>query len=608
MGLSSADDAYTALAAKSLAVGPGYGVPQSSSEFLPFDVTITTGPPLVIPVAVAIKAFGLIDQLPGALALIVFGLQLALVGILLWRRFGPGAAAAFTAVIFALLVIGFRQMWLYGTLLGEPVAFGFVVLAVVLLATSHTRIDALGGGLCAGLAIMTKLIALFPVAAVVLAGIVVVWRERRSSGGGAQWSQRMLAFSAGTLGPGLVFEAIRLASLGLPAYVRNWSETLAQGAALGTVPATPLDIPGLILAALDRSYISVVVLVVVGVATLALLGWRGNSNRHTAAWRRLVVLGLVAAGGHWLYLLVRGAVYDRYMFVGVGLSFTALAFLATAIDRRGRLMLLGAIVAAALVFDPGTLAKPEMYPGVDVHAERLAVVSILDASPDLPYAADYWPSIQQFVYLKMPEGAWAYGRAVARFADRRFLAVMDVDFADANGDFARAVLATCRSLTPSAMRLLAFDCEAPFWDSYLPAAVFSTESPASVAAAPSDGRPRCNVEYFGSGVPTEAPLVAATSARVAIYGWAADVGRGRPPSAIVLSVVAPNGERRFVTARIQDRPDVGSYFGNSALTSVGFEAGVRFEGVPQGLYGFDVLLNVDGQVELCPTGLTVTVE
>ena len=48
-GLSHADDAFVALAAKSLVYGPGYGLPNSSEEFVPFHVAITTGAPMILP-------------------------------------------------------------------------------------------------------------------------------------------------------------------------------------------------------------------------------------------------------------------------------------------------------------------------------------------------------------------------------------------------------------------------------------------------------------------------------------------------------------------------------------------------------------------------------
>src|SRR5207302_221153 len=75
-GLSSGDDAFFAVIAKSIAVGKGYGWPRSSSEFHPFDHFISTGPSLMLPVAFLIWVFGPVDQLPGAATLVIFTSQL----------------------------------------------------------------------------------------------------------------------------------------------------------------------------------------------------------------------------------------------------------------------------------------------------------------------------------------------------------------------------------------------------------------------------------------------------------------------------------------------------------------------------------------------------
>jgi hypothetical protein len=607
MGLSFADDAYFALAAKSLALGTGYGVANSNGTFLPFDASLTTGAPLVVPLALAIKLLGPIDQVPGLVALIVFLLQLVAADVLVSRRVGAQAGVTLAAAMLAMLVVGFRNQWLFGIFVGEPVAFGFVLLAIVRLATVRTRSGALVAGLCAGLAVMTKLIAVFPVAALALSWAVIEWRSRRIDDGG-RLGQRLLALFTGLIGPNLLFELIRLVSLGAPAYIRSWRDILAQTASLGTVARTPFDLPGLIVTALERSYIALPVLVTMVIALLALLRWGAGSPGSHPDWQRLAALALFAAVGSWLYAFVRGTVYDRYLFVGVALTYAMVAFIVLGLNRRARPIWLATLVLAAAVFDPAVLAKPYLHSNVDVHAERVAVVSALSSEPELPYAANWWPSIQQFQYLMPEGGTWAYGRAVARFADRPFVALIDAHFAGASTDFVRSVRATCTPLTPSAQRLAAFDCGEPFWASYLPTAGLSMVIPGSVSGELSDAATRCSIEYFGSGPPDQRPLVVHESEVVGFYGWAIDAHERRPPSAVALAFVAASGGRWYAATRPQDRPDVARAYNDPALTAAGFEAGVRFGSQPPGQYQLDILLRLGNQLESCATGVEVVVD
>src|SRR5436853_7668470 len=86
-GLSHADDAFFAILAKNVALGKGYGYQKSSNEDKLMDPYVnSTGPALVLPIALLIRIFGPLDQLPGAAALALF-LALVVVAafVLSWR-------------------------------------------------------------------------------------------------------------------------------------------------------------------------------------------------------------------------------------------------------------------------------------------------------------------------------------------------------------------------------------------------------------------------------------------------------------------------------------------------------------------------------------------
>jgi len=64
-GLSSADDTFLALAAKTVASGSGYGIPISSGHLVLFAPEISTGATLILPVALFIRIFGALDSHDG---------------------------------------------------------------------------------------------------------------------------------------------------------------------------------------------------------------------------------------------------------------------------------------------------------------------------------------------------------------------------------------------------------------------------------------------------------------------------------------------------------------------------------------------------------------
>src|SRR5438477_8336687 len=113
-GLSSADDAFLAVIAKSIAVGKGYGWPKSSDEFKHVDPYVnSTGPALMLPIALLIRIFGVVDQLPGAATLAIFIVQMFVAAIVLSRRFGWTPTVGFFVAMLLLLMLASAHQWFF---------------------------------------------------------------------------------------------------------------------------------------------------------------------------------------------------------------------------------------------------------------------------------------------------------------------------------------------------------------------------------------------------------------------------------------------------------------------------------------------------------------
>jgi hypothetical protein len=107
------------------------------------------------------------------------------------------------------------------------------------------------------------------------------------------------------------------------------------------------------------------------------------------------------------------------------------------------------------------------YPGA---RERAATVRYLDEHPGTPYAAEYWASIYDVVYLRRDRGTWTFGEDVERLRDREIVAITHETFTNKRSRFYEAVVAGCEPLTPSARLIRLHRCGARFWERFAPPA------------------------------------------------------------------------------------------------------------------------------------------
>lgn len=171
------DEGLNLATASTLAEEGVYGLPDSGGT-REMDPAIQTGPPVIVPVALAFWAFGS-DLLAPRLVMAAFGL-LALAAYLVLARRLVGAAGA--AIAIGLLLIGSGDPFtsfvpLSRQVLGEVPALGFFCFGMWLLSrhvdapTRSTLFAGITVGVCFGLAMVTK----SQMALVLAASLGVFW-------------------------------------------------------------------------------------------------------------------------------------------------------------------------------------------------------------------------------------------------------------------------------------------------------------------------------------------------------------------------------------------------------------------------------------------------
>jgi hypothetical protein len=184
------DEAYQASVAKNL--GLGFGYVTSYKTFVPFNPDTTTGPGLLLPMAVLIRLLGNQYWVPGAtnalISFAIFGsLFILLPNAIDWKSLSKEGrlAAVFSTPLFLSLCLGAGIIGFFSVGLGETGAAGFVLLGQLALAfaTVHkdkltTQILTAAGGLFLGLSLWFKLIVLLQVVpTLVVFPLIMFWQN-----------------------------------------------------------------------------------------------------------------------------------------------------------------------------------------------------------------------------------------------------------------------------------------------------------------------------------------------------------------------------------------------------------------------------------------------
>ena len=503
-GLSHADDAILAHAAKSVAVGKGYGWARTPEEFSWFDPgAITTGPTLILPVALLIRVFGPVDQLPGAATLVIFLAQFLVAALVLSRHFGWAPACGFLALMLWLLMLASANNWFFGVFLGETVAFGFMLIGIALLAAFSNKQGTTAAALCFALAFLTKEICLFAIAGAVGAWFissVCLQKER------VMLLRRTAILVLVGITLPAAFEAVKLVKLGLVGYQYLWTHTSKVVALQAIGTGTWSDRAATFFSVFDQSYMSGRLLL--GLTTGYLIGlalWWRNQGKGQRAAGRLSLFSWASAVIYFTYILVLSPIWQRHFWIGIALMLTAICAPVLSMGSKPRLIVI-------IVVGVSTLGLGLQRPLLVMHQwiststapnERAAVAKLLDDHPELPYAAQGWSSIFDVVYLRREEGNWAYEPYTLNLRNKEFVALINDAFTLKNGPFFKSVVTTCEALTPQG-RVNAFRCGERFWATYpVPSpnrSLSTTKSPGNPTTSFSGAIDRVDCQTVGGWV------------------------------------------------------------------------------------------------------------
>lgn len=233
------DEAFNLTVPINLVAGLGYtsdGI-LSGSELTTFDVRISTGPVMLMPVA-GLVALGVDPVVAGRVVAAVGYAGLLTVLALVGRRLGGRWAAVVAVALPLAFETGAWPSPIQSPVdvLGEVTAAAFIAAALLFV---HRRPWL--AGLLLGLAIQVKFIALLAAPAFALAVLLNApgpWRARLRRG-----IPRVLVAAGAAALPTVVFELVKLATLGPAGYiqhVREFSWFLRSGGQQGYV-VSPLD-------------------------------------------------------------------------------------------------------------------------------------------------------------------------------------------------------------------------------------------------------------------------------------------------------------------------------------------------------------------------------
>lgn len=332
--LCCADDAAIADVAKSVAEGNGYALPinfDGASGRFPFNPNISTGPTLILPAAAAIAIFGADPRVPGLTKAIISIALLCWMLIEVIRRIdcSDGISYGMLLVLLVFLATSGANFVQWYALIGELVAALFIILAALFITTSDNGTRSVTiGGLCLGLAILTKLLALLALFPILL---FVIYDSRVSSVFTVRW-RRLGYFTLGLSLPLLLFALWQSSSLGVQGS-KAWLDTL-----LGSVYQhiqvgdssnvhsghTLQRVANNILASV-HSYGHSVLDTIIGVALFAMLAWT-NAAVNTTVKRFTGCLALIAiANLGWWALFVVGTQWPRYELIGMIIAAACIA-------------------------------------------------------------------------------------------------------------------------------------------------------------------------------------------------------------------------------------------------------------------------------------------
>jgi hypothetical protein len=237
-----------------------------------------------------------------------------------------------------------------------------------------------------------------------------------------------------------------------------------------------------------RSYMHPGLLIALAIGSLVLLAWsRRGPAKEEGSVGGFAIVAWTGAAAYLLYILIFSILWQRYFWIGIALTFTAISAPLLALQSRFRIAFISIVLVGTigLGLHRPLLSLREWLNNSNSPAERAAVVTLLDNDPQVPYAGDRWSSVFDVLFLRNDEGTWAIESTFARLQDKDFIALINDVFTDKESPFFKSVMSACEPLTPPG-RLTAYRCGEQFWRKYglganLPSAPVSAALPYSGA-------------------------------------------------------------------------------------------------------------------------------
>ncbi len=363
-----------------------------------------------------------------------------------------------------MLALTSAQEWPFGILVGEPVCFGFLLLALVLISTPEASPrTAIQAGFVFGLGFMTKQIAAFAALGVICAWFICAWfvAERNAP------AKLRYIIIGGAL-PVLAFEAFKLLTLGWHEYPLLWQRTVETIAVMGSDDSHVFKSRVEIFSgAIATSYAPLPVVTIALLLAIGALLFYRKEQRQTLVWRASL-FALVGFVFHMAYVLFVSVLYTRYFWIGVAMgccSVAAAIMLASSVSR-----ILCVIVSIAVVFVfqlHQTALAQRNWALADVSTrERAEAVRVVDSFPGLPVASENWNSFDDVLYLTQGERRSAYEPSIEALTGLEFLSVVNTRFSDISSVFVRTVMGRCENLSAAAQLIRVYRCPTAFWEAY----------------------------------------------------------------------------------------------------------------------------------------------
>lgn len=327
--------------------------------------------------------------------------QFALATWVLARRFGSARAMLFMAAsLLAFSVVASKHGY-FSQYLGEAPLVGFLLLGCAMLARDDmdTRRVALAG-LCFGLALLTKQIAVF-----CTLGALSVWSLRQLLLSRADAAKPIALVALWAAAPVIAYEFIKLVALGWSGYMANIAGLLEY---VGNYHPSQPDRLAAFTAMLRNDYAIVPgTLMFIGLA-LGVTVAAATSSRWRTAPPTFAMMLFAAAALHLLYVLVLSRTWERLFWPG--LMALMLAAVSPVLFAPRRTAIAGAVAFALLAVPPaavldGYRLQLQNTDGSVVEEQR-RVVRIISSQPELAVTSIGWPSLFDTIYRWPAQGSW----------------------------------------------------------------------------------------------------------------------------------------------------------------------------------------------------------